>query len=72
MDATWNRSRTTFSYGLIAIEQLLFAVYETWCEGTADFEGAGNGLHLLLAEFASAPAGEYAIVLVHQFLLVIC
>jgi hypothetical protein len=47
----------------------LFAVHKTGCERAADFEGAGNAFHFLLAEFASAPAGKYAIIMVHKFLL---
>jgi hypothetical protein len=61
--------RSALANGLVAIEELLFAVHKAWCERAADFEGAGHGFHFLLAEFASTPAGEYAIVLVHKFLL---
>jgi hypothetical protein len=64
-----NRSWTTFANGLISIKELLFAVHKAGCERAAGFEGAGHGFHFLLAEFASTPAGEYAIVLVHKFLL---
>jgi len=67
-DAAWNESGTAFSNGLIAIEELLFAVHKTRCERAADFKSAGNGFYFLLAEFASAPAGEHAIIMVHKFL----
>jgi len=36
-----------------------------------DFKSADHGLYFLLAEFASAPAGKYAIILVHKFLLIV-
>jgi hypothetical protein len=55
--------------GLIAIEQLLFAVYKAWCKGVAYFESAGDGFHFLLGKLASAHAIEDSIVLVHSFLL---
>jgi hypothetical protein len=64
-----SRSRTTFTNGLISIKELLFAVHKAGCKRAADFESAGHGFHFLLTKFASTPAGEYAIVLVHKFLL---
>jgi hypothetical protein len=67
--AAWDRSRTTLANGLISIKELLFAVHKAGSQRVADCEGAGHGFHFLLTEFASTPAGEYAIVLVHKFLL---
>jgi hypothetical protein len=66
-----NRSRPTFANGLISIKELLLAIHKAGCECAADFEGAGDGFHFLFAEFASTPAGEYAIILVHKFLLIL-
>jgi hypothetical protein len=48
---------------------LLFAVHKAGCERASGFKGTGDAFHFLLAEFASAPAGKYAIIVVHKFLL---
>jgi len=58
--------RSALANGLIAIEELLFAVHKAGCKRAAGFESAGDGFHFLLTKFASAPAGEYAIVLIHN------
>jgi hypothetical protein len=61
-------SRTAFTNGLVAIEQLLFLVDKARSQGVA-LKRTLYGFHFLLTEFACAPAGKYAIIIVHKFLL---
>jgi len=61
-------SAAAFADGLISIEQLLFAVDKTWRQRMLPkFKRARDGFHFLWAELASAPAGEYSVVLIHDF-----
>jgi hypothetical protein len=56
---------TAFADGLISIDQLLFAIHKAWCQCVAYLEGTNDAFHFLLAEFTSAFAAEYSVVLIH-------